>query len=72
MRKEILPANHWDEVGHFYSPIDFYNGAVLKYKGIATEGNKVWFVEETPGTIILAEYKGDRIKTADHSEHTTF
>lgn len=56
-------------VGHFYAPIAYFNGTVLKYHGIATEENQNWVVEKTPGTIILPEFNGDRINAADHSEY---
>lgn len=52
---------------HFYSPIPYYNGEVLKYQGICTPENEAWFVEDHPGTVIKDEYLGDRIKASDHS-----
>lgn len=64
-------ADHWQQVGHYYTPIEYYKGEVLKYAGIATKGNS-WVLEERPGTIVLSEYKGDRIKKADHSLHKGF
>lgn len=54
------PANHWNQIGHFYTP--FGNKGMMKYQGIATEGNKEWFVAENPGTIIVDAYRGDQIK----------
>jgi hypothetical protein len=62
-----FPANHWTKVGHFYTPIAMFDGKVLKYQGLATEGNKTWFVEQNPGTIILDKNMGDRINANDHS-----
>lgn len=53
---------------YFYSPISYYDGKVLKCQGIATEGNKHWFLEQNPGTIILEGYRGDRIRASDLSE----
>lgn len=53
---------------YFYSPIAYYNGDVLKCKGIATEENKGWFVEQNPGTVILKGYRGDRILAINHAE----
>lgn len=58
-----FPANHWNRIGHFYRPIAYYGGKVLKYEGIATEGNK----EHNADAVILPEYLGDRI-TADTHE----
>jgi len=55
-------------LGHFYSPIKFYNGAVLKYEGIANATNIQWMLARE-GMIMLPEYCGDRI-TAD--THTKF
>lgn len=52
---------------YFYRPIAFYNGAVLKCAGIANETNLGWFIEQTPGTIVLDGYRGDRIRADDHS-----
>ena len=52
--------DHWDEVGHYYTPIAYFDGKVLKYAGIATKGN-AWFVREHPGTLVLDANKGDRI-----------
>lgn len=60
MSKVTFPANHWNEVGHFYTP--FGSDGIMKYQGVATEGNKVWFVAQHPGTIIVATYQGDQIK----------
>jgi hypothetical protein len=28
------------QIGHYYQPIPYYGGKVLKYQGIATEGNR--------------------------------
>lgn len=54
-------------IGHFYAPITFYGGKVLKYMGIASEENKEWFVNANPGTIILPERVADRINANDYS-----
>jgi hypothetical protein len=62
-------ANHWDQIGHFYAPIASFNGAILKYQGIATEGNRAFLFETHPDGVILDTYKGDRIRAADHSEY---
>lgn len=56
------------QVGHFYTPLPYFKGEVLKYGGIATEANKVWVVEKNPGTIIVPEYIADRINAKDHTE----
>ena len=53
---------------YFYSPIEFYAGAVLKCHGIATEKNTAWVLADKPGTIIVSGYRGDRIRAADHTE----
>ncbi|MFL6141720.1 MAG: hypothetical protein ACJ72N_07595 [Labedaea sp.] len=64
--------NHFDEVGHFYAPIPAFGGSVLKYQGIATEGNRAHLAEKHPQGVILQAYKGDRIRAADHSEFEPF
>ena len=56
-------------VGHFYTPIKYFDGEVLKYGGIADEENKEWVIEKHPGTIILPERIADRIWAADHREY---
>jgi hypothetical protein len=61
-------ANHWDQIGHFYAPINT-NGTILKYQGIVTEGNRAQLVEKYPDGIIVERFKGDRIRAADHSEY---
>jgi hypothetical protein len=55
-------------VSYFYRPLPYYNGAVLKCAGIAVSENREWFVKENPGTIILENYRGDRIRANDLSE----
>ena len=57
-----------DIIGHYYRSIPFYNGRVLKYGGLATKDN-AWVLEEKPGTIILPEYKGDRIYADTHEDY---
>jgi hypothetical protein len=54
-------------IGHYYRPIPFYAGKVLKYGGIATPGN-AWVLDEKPGTIILDRYIADRITADTHED----
>ena len=60
-------TNHWEQVGHFYAHIAFYDGKVLKYQGIVTEANKQHLIDTHQGGIILSAYKGDRIRADDYS-----
>lgn len=55
--------NQWTELGHYYEPIPYYNGRVLKYRGIACGNNLHWMIAK-PGMLVLSRYLGDRI-TAD-------
>lgn len=54
------------EIGHYYEPIAYYNGRVLKYAGIACPLNQAHMMAK-PGMLMLNSYKGDRI-TADTYE----
>lgn len=47
-------------IGHYYSPIPFYAGKVLKYEGLATEGNREHCMSN-PGWRMLPDYIADRI-----------
>ncbi|WP_371765526.1 hypothetical protein [Massilia sp.] len=62
-----LPLDHWDEVGHFYAPITYYNGEILKYQGMATKGNQAHLRATHPAGITLDKYLGDRIRASDFS-----
>lgn len=53
---------------YFYRPIAFYSGTVLKCAGIANETNREWFTKLHPEAIELDSYRGDRIRSDDHSE----
>ena len=57
------------EIGHYYEPIPYYRGAVLKYQGIACEMNKEWMMAK-PGMLMLGAYKGDRILAESHEPFT--
>lgn len=61
-----ISASKWDVIGHYYEPISFYKGKVLKYSGMACQAN-IEHMMEKPGILILGCYKGDRI-TADNHE----
>jgi hypothetical protein len=56
-------ASQWTEIGHYYAPIPYYGGRVLKYEGIACPMNHARMMAK-PGMLMLDAYKGDRI-TAD-------
>lgn len=58
--------NEWTPIGHYYEPIAYFNGAVLKYRGIACQMNRAHMMSQ-PGMLMLDSYKGDRI-TADTHE----
>lgn len=58
--------DEWTPIGHYYLPIPYYNGRVLKYEGIATRMNESHMMSK-PGMVLLNQYKGDRI-TADAHE----
>jgi hypothetical protein len=62
-----LALDHWDQIGHFYAPIAFYDGAILKYQGIATKGNQDLLRKTHPEGITLDQYRGDRIRASDFS-----
>lgn len=64
------PESFWTPVGHFYAPIAFYDGCVLKYQGECVEGNKTLLEQQHPAGVILESYKGDRILAADYSPFT--
>lgn len=59
-------ASQWAEIGHYYEPIAYYGGRVLKYAGIACPMNREHMMAK-PGMLMLDAYKGDRI-TADKHE----
>lgn len=67
------PADHWEQIGHYYAPIAFYDGKVLKYQGIATKGNLDAILRvKFPDGVLLDSYKGDRIKADTYEEYTSF
>jgi hypothetical protein len=53
-------------IGHYYEPLPYYGGKVMKYAGIACQMNK-GFMMAKPGMIMLRSYIADRIK-ADTNE----
>lgn len=57
-------------IGHFYEPIPFYDGKVLKYQGMATKENRVWMMKR-PGMVMLKKYKGGRITAKGHRLFTS-
>ena len=63
------PADHWDEIGHFYTPIAHYKGGVLKYEGIVTKGNISSLFDKHPEGVVLKDYKGDRINAGTHTDY---
>lgn len=56
-----------DGLLHFYAPIAFYDGKILKYQGIVNENNEAICREKNPDGIILDTYMGDRIRAHDFS-----
>jgi len=52
---------------HFYRPLPAFSGKILKYAGICTKDNVLWFTQENPGTVIVDRYLGDRIRADDFS-----
>ena len=58
-----------EEISYFYRPLAFYEGAVLKCAGIATDENRARMMKE-PGTIELKGYRGDRIDAVTHQKFT--
>ena len=56
-------------IGHFYQPIEFYNGTILKYQGMESEANREWMMAK-PGMQMLDSYKGDRITADTHQVWT--
>jgi hypothetical protein len=57
-----LTGRDYKRTFYFYAPIPHYAGKILKCKGMATDANTAWFLEQNPGTIVLAGYRGDRIR----------
>jgi len=58
-------------VGHYYEPIPYYEGRVLKYAGLACAMNLEWMMAR-PGMLMLDAYKGDRITADGHKPFTSF
>ena len=52
-------------IGHYYEPIAYYGGQVLKYAGIACPMNQSRMMA-VPGMLMLDTYKGDRILADTH------
>ncbi len=61
--------NKFDLLGHFYVPIAYFYGAVLKYESVVTAQNHQHLIDKHPDGILLDAYKGDRINTNDHSAY---
>lgn len=61
-----MDTNDFAGIGHYYEPIPFFGGRVLKYAGIASEKNRDWMMAR-PGMLMLDSYKGDRITTDNHT-----
>jgi hypothetical protein len=57
----VSNASHYN-----YSPIAYYNGAVLKCQGLVSEQNREWMPSRYPGVIELVGYRGDRICADSH------
>ena len=62
--------SQWTEIGHYYEPIAYYGGRVLKYAGIACHMNHDRMMLK-PGMLLLSTYKGDRITCDTHELFTT-
>lgn len=71
-KTQTFSADHWEQIGHFYAPISYYKGAVLKYQGIVTKGNQGMLKEQFPDGLMLDSYIADRITAADHTPYTQF
>lgn len=69
MGTQKIDASEWDCIGHFYEPIAFYSGRVLKYQGRANARNREWMMAK-PGMIMVESYKGDRITADTHALFT--
>lgn len=63
---EASQATDFKVIGHHYQPIAYFDGAVLKYEGMACEMNRDRMMAK-PGMIMMDSYKGDRIVAKDHS-----
>jgi hypothetical protein len=61
--------NPYAEIGHYYLPIPYYKGRVLKYEGIACPMNLQHMMAK-PGMLLLDTYKGDRITADGHAPFT--
>lgn len=46
---------------YYYQPIPFFDGKILKCRGIVTIENRAWVPDRVPNTIELEGYRGDRI-----------
>lgn len=55
-------------IGHFYDPIPYFEGRVLKYQGQACARNVEWMMK-IPGMLMLDAYHGDRIHTDTLKPH---
>lgn len=60
-----MTSNH--NLPHFYIPLTFYSGKILKCAGICTPDNVIWFTKNNPGTVIVDRYLGDRVRADDLS-----
>ena len=52
-------------LGHFYEPLPYYGGRVLKYQGQATPANHDWMMARD-GMVCLPERIADRITADTH------
>jgi hypothetical protein len=70
MSTQQTPADdQWAHIGHYYEPIPFYSGRVLKYAGIACPMNEAHMMAK-PGIIMLPAYISDRITADTHEPFT--
>lgn len=65
----VVDQTAYDPIGHYYAPIQWYGGKVLKYHGIACRMNREHMMAK-PEMIMLDAYKGDRIRADTHEEFT--
>lgn len=59
------------KLGHFYVPIPFFKGRVMKYQGIVNTFNLGFLKSRFPDGVLLDSFKGDRITTDTHTLYTT-
>jgi hypothetical protein len=71
MTTHTAPPDEWTALGYFYLPIPYYQGRVLKCKGIACRRNMAHMLAQ-PGMVLLDRYMGDRITADTHTLFTDF